>query len=218
MSDEPVAVVPPASATTPAARTDHLLRWLSLAANVGVLLGLVLVIVQINQNTQLARSAYKSEGNIVANQVWANVMGDRAGDVVEKSVECPAEMTYSDFMALDAYLFTSINMIYREYQLAQEGLYSDADWQATVDLYVHWYLANPFGRAWWDEEAKTFFPEEFGAYVQKQLDTGKRRDTQGHWLAIRARVTADDPAQRPGVCKARAPAASAEAESAAPAN
>ena len=50
-------------------------RWLSLAANVGVLVGLILVIVQINQSTQLARSAYRSEGNVVFNQIWADMMG-----------------------------------------------------------------------------------------------------------------------------------------------
>ncbi len=159
MSDEPVPTSPSASRATPATKIDHLLRWLTLAANFGVILGLVLVLVKINQNTQLARSAYRSEGNIVANQVWAQIMDDRAGDVVEKSVECPAERTYSDFMVLDAYLFTSISMIYRDFQLTQEGLNSDADWHATVDLYVDWYLANPFGRALRDEEAKTFFPE-----------------------------------------------------------
>ena len=119
-------------------------------------------------------------------------------------------MTYSDFMGLDAFLFTSLNMIYREYQLAQEGLYSDADWQATVDLYVRWYLSNRFGRAWWDEEARDFFPEQFGAYVQKLLDTGKRLDSQGHWLAIRARVIGDDSAPRPSVCATRGPGSPAK--------
>jgi len=192
------------AATGEPSRADRLFRWLTLGANLGVLIGLVLVIVQINQNTQLARSTYRSEGNVVANQIWANMMGDRIGEAIEKSVECPDELTHAEFMALDAYLFTSINMIYRDYQLAQEGLYSDADWKGTVDLYVQWYLANPFGRAWWLEEAKTFFPDEFTTYVDAQLNKGSRRDHHAHWLAIRKHVTTDDPAKRPGACNVRA--------------
>ena len=190
-------------ARTPMSETDRLHRWLTLGANVGILIGLVLVIVQIRQSTQLARTTYQSEGNVVANQIWANLMGDRVGDVIEKSVECPNELTYSDFMALDAFLFTSINMLYRDYQLTQEGLFSEADWKRSVDTYVHWYLANPFGRAWWDEEAKGFFPEEFAAYVGKQLNEAPGRDSQTHWLAIRARVTGEKATDRPGVCKHR---------------
>jgi hypothetical protein len=186
------------------ANGDRLQRWLALGANIGILIGLVLVIVQIRQSTQFARSTYRSQGNDVANQVYANLMGEHGGDVIEKSVECPEELTYRDFMALDAFLFTGINMLWRDYQLAQEGLYSEADWKQTVDLYAHWFLGNPFGRAWWDEEGKTFFPEEFAAYLSKQLAGTPGRDSHAHWLAIRARVTGQEPSRRPGVCKSRA--------------
>lgn len=196
-----------ADAPTPDAQPAHnasrLQGWITTTANVGVLIGLILVILQMNQSTQLARTAYKSEGNVVSNQIWANLMSDRATDVIEKSIECPKEMTYSDFMALDAFLFTSINMIFRDYQLMQEGLYSEADWQRSVDTYVHWYLANPFGKAWWEEEAKNFFPAEFSAYVAKQLNGVAGKDSQTIWLAIRSRVTGEEPAGRPGVCKLR---------------
>jgi hypothetical protein len=185
------------------ADSERLHRWLALGANVGILIGLVLVIVQIRQSTQLARSTYRSQGNDVANQVYGNLLGEHGGDVIEKSVECPQELTYSDFMALDAFLFTGINMLLRDYQLAQEGLYSEADWKQSVDLYVHWYLGNSFGRAWWDEEAKIFFPEEFGAYVSKQLNETSGSDSHAHWLAIRARVTGEESGGRPGVCKSR---------------
>ena len=50
------------------ADSDRLQRWLAVVANVGILIGLVLVIVQIRQSTQLARSTYRSQGNDVSNQ------------------------------------------------------------------------------------------------------------------------------------------------------
>jgi hypothetical protein len=184
---------------------DRLHRWLTLVANIGILIGLVLVVVQIRQSTRLARTTHLTQGSDVANQIWASVAGNRVGDVLEKSVECPEELTYSDFMALDAFLFTSINMFYREYRLAQEGLYSQTDWHRMVDTYVNWYLANPFARAWWDEEGKAFFPDEFVAYVEERLDKSPGKDSHGYWLAIRARVTDRDPSGRPGICQSRSP-------------
>jgi hypothetical protein len=191
--------------TTPTMKDiDRLQRWLTLGANVGVLIGLVLVVVQINQNTRMARTAYKSEGNVVANQTWTNLMGDRPGDVIEKSIECPEELTYSDFMALDAFLFTAVNMLYRDYQLAQEGLFSESDWKRSIDTYVHWYLANPFGRAWWDEEAKGFFPQEFAAYIADRLDKVRGKDSRTYWRAIRARVIGGETAP-PTVCQQGSP-------------
>ena len=124
--------------------------------------------------------------------------------MIEKSVECPEELTYAEFIALDAFLFTGIDMLSRDYQLAQEGLYSEADWQQTVDLYAHWFRGNRFGRAWWDQEGRTFFPVEFATYLSKRLDGVPGRDSHAHWPEIRAKVTGEPPDARPGLCKSRA--------------
>ncbi|NJM35884.1 MAG: hypothetical protein HC850_15665 [Rhodomicrobium sp.] len=187
-----------ATASGAAGRTDRLFQWLGLLANVGVLLGLVLVIVQINQSTQLARAAYRNEGNVAWNQMWASMMDGRL-DAVSKSVECPNEMTHDDFLALDAYLFSALNMLYRDYQLAQEGLYTEDDWKRAVELYAHWYLANPMGRAWWDELARSFFPQEFSEHVDETLKRSGA-DHHAYWRAIRARAVSDA-GDSPTVCR-----------------
>jgi len=64
--------------------------------------------------------------------------------------------------------------------------------------------ANPFGRAWWDEEAKGFFPQEFAAYVADRLDKVRGKDSRTYWRAIRARVTGVETAP-PTVCQRGSP-------------
>jgi hypothetical protein len=113
--------------------TDNLSRWISAAANIAVLAGLVLVAVQINQSSSLARTALINEGNVVSNQIWANPDGRSPGQVIARAIECPERMTYADFMAMDAFLFSNMNMLYRDYQLTQEGLFTSSDWKASVD-------------------------------------------------------------------------------------
>lgn len=169
-------------------RLERLPQWLSLAANLGVLAGLALVLAQMRQNTDLARKAYVNEGNVAMNQLWANMTGAHTVDVIARSVASPGEMTHADFIAMDAYLYPSLNMIYRDYQLAQEGLYTEADWKASVDLFVQWYLANPFGMAWWEEVAREFFPQEFADHVDRRLAQGPARDHHAYWEAVRARL------------------------------
>ena len=99
---------------------DRTNRWLTPLANIAILAGLALVAYELNQNSSLARMALVNEGNLVQNEIWANLMGEFPGEVIARATECPGEMTYADFMAMDAYLFTSMNMLYRDYQLAQE--------------------------------------------------------------------------------------------------
>jgi hypothetical protein len=179
--------------------SDNLSRWISAAANIAVLAGLVLVAIQISQNSSLARTALINEGNVVSNQIWANLMGENPGQVIARAIECPERMTYADFMAMDAFLFSNMNMLYRDYQLTQEGLFTSSDWKASVDAYAHWYLGNTFGRVWWDQEARHFFNAEFTEYVDKRLQEDGM-DSHTHWERIRARVVVGSTGQINGPC------------------
>jgi hypothetical protein len=161
--------------------------WLSIAANVGLLVGMGLVVYQINQNSKLARMALVNEGNVASNQFWANLMGDRPTNVIAMAVECPEMMSYSDFMSMDAYLGTGMSLLHRNYELAQEGIFTEEDWKESVEGYASWYLGNPFGRAWWDEEGRYFFPQSFVDHVDLQLE-GTARDSYAYWRDLRTRL------------------------------
>ena len=161
--------------------------WLSIVANVGLLAGMGLVAYEINQNSQLTRMALVAEGNVASNEFWANLMGETPADVIGMAVECPEAMTYSDFIAMDAYLFTGMNFLYRNFELAQEGIFTVEDWQESVEGYAAWYLGNPFGQAWWDEEGRYFFADDFVKHVDKQLE-GTVRDSYSYYLGVRTRM------------------------------
>ncbi len=167
---------------------DKLTPWLTIAANVGLLAGMVLVAYEINQNSQLARVTMVNEGNVASNQFWANLMGETPGDAIGMSVECPEAMTFSDWFVMDAFLFTGMNYLYRNFELAQEGIFTKEDWQEVVKGYTGWYLGNPFGRAWWEEEGRNFFADEFVDYVDMQLE-GTVRDSHSYWLGVRGRLS-----------------------------
>ncbi len=107
-------------------------------------------------------------------------MGEVPADVIAKAVECPETMTYADFMAMDAFLFTSMNMVYREYELSKEGLFSAEEWRQEASDYSRWYLGNEFGKAWWDIEGRGFFSPEFSSYVDDQLALGGG-DSYEYW-------------------------------------
>ena len=167
---------------------DRLNRWLTPIANVALLAGLVLVAYELNQNRSLARMELVNEGNVVQNQIWANLMGELPGEVIARAHECPEQMTYADFMAMDAFLFTSMNTLYRNYELHEEGIYTDEEWRQSVETYASWFLGNPFGRAWWTEEARGFFPGEFAGHVDEHVSSATGRDSYAYWVKIRSRL------------------------------
>ena len=167
--------------------SDSASRWLTLVANLAVLAGLVLVAVELNQNSQLTRTALIAEGSALENQIWTPLAGELPGEIIAKAVECPQRLTYADFIALDGFLYTSFNDVYREYELNKEGLFTEEEWKAEVELYAHWFLGNDFGRVWWEEVGKTFFDTDFTAHVDEQL-AKDGEDSYASWLKVRARL------------------------------
>jgi hypothetical protein len=179
-------------------------RWLTLTANVALLAGLVLVAYELNQNRSLARMELINQGNVAQNQVWAILMGELPGEVIARAIECPEEMTYADFMGMDAFLYTSMNALYRNYELAEEGIFTAEEWRQSVETYASWYLGNPFGRAWWTEEARTFFPADFASHVDDQIS--RRDDSYAYWLKVRSRLLGpESSATRSSSCKGNEP-------------
>ena len=168
---------------------DRLNRWLTLGANIGILAGLILVAVQIQQNSQLVRMQLVNDGNLASNELWAPAAGENPSQALAKAIENPEELTFTEFFEIDAYLFSNINLLYRNYELAQEGIFDESEWQAGVEALAPYFLANKFGRIWWREEASLFFSPEFSAFVDKQLEDEKAMDSHAYWLRIREQLS-----------------------------
>ena len=167
---------------------EHWSRWLSLAANLGLLGGLMLVAVQINQSSDLARAQLINDGNIAFNQIWSTVLGENPSVAVAKAIEHPEELTYADFVVVDAYFFTSLNLFYRNYELAREGLFEESDWKEALDTNATWWFGSEFARIWWEEEARHFFAAEFVEYVDQLIENVPESGTVDYWLRVKSRL------------------------------
>ena len=97
-------------------------------------------------------------------------------------------MNFDDFIVVDTWLYTTMNLFYRNYELAREGIFEYQDWQKAIDVNATWWLGSRFGRTWWKEEARYFFAPEFVAYVDQHLEKATRVDAQAYWLKIKSRL------------------------------
>ena len=101
---------------------SKLAKWSGVASNVVILAGLILVAYELNQNSQLARAALINDGTEFENANWQVLLGESPIELLAKSIECPEKMTFADYITMDSYYFLSMNVIYRNYELAKEGL------------------------------------------------------------------------------------------------
>ncbi len=82
-------------------RTSH---WIALAGNAGLLIGLALVIFQINQNSELVREQLDQA-------VWTDdlnlqlaIMGENPAAAIATAIENPSTLSVEDSRVLDAYI------------------------------------------------------------------------------------------------------------------
>ncbi len=127
--------------------TTKVNSWLSLGANIGVVIGLVLVAYQINQEAELTKIQLFSEATSSRKEFNQAMMGSDPMEVVAKSIERPHELTLSELQLMDMYFISALNELRRLAVLSQAGLDVDAD----IEGFHNFFFGSNFAQAWFQE-------------------------------------------------------------------
>ncbi len=137
--------------------SNKLANWLQVVASIGLLGGLVLVAIQINQNSdQLSQSHQLARAQLLSNQhdSWIEIDASKQSETfaraLAKSIIRPNELTASEILELDGYLFTYIDQLDRDRDLYNLGVFGTPP-EALVRGSLSDYFGNEFARAWWAE-------------------------------------------------------------------
>lgn len=140
-----------------------------MAANVGVIAGLVLVAVQINQNTQITKAQIANDYYLADMALELAMMGENPAQAWNKAVYDPDALTTEDAVVLDRYFNYGLVQIHRLEEMDKMGLAHEG-WEERV-TYLRWHLGNEVGRRWW-EGVKDGYPDEFRNEVEEILALG----------------------------------------------
>ena len=127
---------------------DTVNRWLSLGANFGVVIGLLLVAFQIKQDADLTKAVLFNDHTNSRKEWNQAMMGENPMAVVAKSIEQPEELTLEELHIMDMYLIGAINELRRLEVLKVAGLEVD---DATVEELQLFYFGSNFAKAWYAE-------------------------------------------------------------------
>ena len=123
-------------------------NWFQIFGNVGLLVGLVLIALQINQATYLVRSQLVSDQYSDRMSARVAMMGEHPADTFAKAVFEPEQLTDSELVVMDAWMDREISYWRRVKQLTDAGVYPPEIWQQH-STQVDYALASKFGRSWW---------------------------------------------------------------------
>jgi hypothetical protein len=147
-------------------------KWLALGANVGILIGLALVIMEFRQNTDLLRLQFINDDLLASAQTESPMFGENPAEAMMKAIYTPEELTYAEFRTVDAYLVSKMDLLTRRYRLGQEGILDQSAWKTSLGFTFEWLFGNKFSRLWWEHEGRRTYG---GGTILKLLNMLTRR-------------------------------------------
>ncbi len=124
-------------------------HWLQISANVGIVAGLLLVGVQLKQNSDLLKTQLLYEESKRAIEMEAQVIGENAARVWAKSLSEPQGLTLEEQRIMEALLWIYAEHLRATRLLATLGLLEDDEWRVRVRAESAFYYGNQYGTAWW---------------------------------------------------------------------
>ena len=116
-------------------------RLVSTVANLGVLVGLLLVSMQISQSTDIARAQLANDYYLADMQLELSMMGESPVDAWTKAVHTPDDITPRDAAILDRFFNYGLVQVRRLQQMQQLGL-AESEVLDQQIRYLEWHLGN----------------------------------------------------------------------------
>lgn len=147
---------------------DQVNKWLMVAANLGVMGGLVLVAMQMRLNTETVR--LQNAGDLYRGFAAGELvlMGDTSGAAWVTAVLHPDELTEEQFGGqLWAYYNNMMWVAQNNWHAHEEGLATDESWDF-ARKFVAASLGFRVARIWW-EQSKGYYEPEFSNVIDAEL-------------------------------------------------
>jgi hypothetical protein len=125
-------------------------NWLQIVANVGIVVGLLLVGVQLKQNSDLMKTQLLYEESQRAIALETLVVGESGAEVWARSISDAGDLSLADQRIMEAMLWSFVEQLRATRMLSELGLLENEEWKARVHGESAFYLANDYGAAWWE--------------------------------------------------------------------
>lgn len=134
-------------------RLDRINRWLTLAANIGVLLGLVVLIIEVRQNASLTRAAMDQQKNDFLAEIEFNIAKPEMSAIWVKAIRTPEALSDTEVQAAGSILVSVMLQWDQMFMMRDAGLISDARVRQHISNTAPFYFGSRFAKHWWAMQA-----------------------------------------------------------------
>lgn len=165
-------------------------NWLQIAANVGIVAGLILVGVQLKQNSDLLKTQLLYEESRRLVDLETQVVGEIGAEVWAKSIAEPQNLSLSEQRVMEALLWSFVEQLRSTRLLGELGLLEEDEWKARVMSDTGYYLGSTYGRAWWANfsEGNNYMAQDLISEIDSRLADADPHYTRNYTRSVMDRM------------------------------
>jgi len=139
----------PATPASTGNGSDRVNRWLSLGANLCVVLGLVILIVEVRQNAELTRTAMETGLNDTLTQIELSLANPEISAAWVKSIRAPESLSDSENRMVESHLAAVVLQWEHLFIMERAGLVSRSEAKRHIRNVAPYYFGSRHGKNWW---------------------------------------------------------------------
>ncbi len=143
---------------------DRLNRWLTLGANIGVLIGIVFLAVEIRQSTKVARAEMTKDLYLASRTAIMDIASDDSLARISAEIR---QFENEDVMRRNMFYQSFFRLYELQHNLYSQGLLDD-DIARSYALIIQMWARTIYFRDYWDRH-RGEFNESFATYVDEQI-------------------------------------------------
>ncbi len=129
--------------------TEKLSQWVQIVSGIALMVGIVLAIMQLEQNKRLARAQLASESAGLGLSRTLAFLGEEPMEAVAKACDPDARLTREDALILGNVFRAYLSTVRRAVEIGRYGEFGDERWKQVADYNFPLVFATRHGRDWW---------------------------------------------------------------------
>ena len=129
--------------------SQQITNWVQVIAGVAVLVGIGLVVWELQQNREAFQSQLTSDAYQNISQRNIALLGENPTEVLAKACDAPDSLTRAELRILDAFYMDNLNSLRRSYVIARRGDYYDVDYWKRYPYDITVMFETQVGISFW---------------------------------------------------------------------
>jgi hypothetical protein len=149
-------------------------------ANIGVLLGILLLVYELSQTRELAQAQFNFDRDTAFQSSEIAMLGADLSTAWEQSIFEPASLSPAQIRVLDSFYAIQVSRMENAWDLEQAGMLPRGSTRAEIEYNVPFYFGNEFSHLWWSYQ-RDYWAADFVALMDEVLASIDQRENQ-EWI------------------------------------